>query len=75
MLSRLEMRNRDIFEAFRDGRTVEELAQLHGLSSTTIRQIVDREKLNRAISPMAYYRALRLSEAVTQAQGGRNSVT
>jgi Mor family transcriptional regulator len=69
VLKKLESRNRDIFAAFQDGRALEDLAQLHQLSPTTVRQIIDREKLKRAVSPVAYYRALRMTEAVAQAAG------
>jgi Mor family transcriptional regulator len=70
MLARIETRNRDIFAASQNGRALEDLAQLHELSPVTVRQIVNREKLKRAISPVAYYRALRQTVAVAQAKGG-----
>lgn len=66
MLSRMETRNRDIFEAFHNERTCEELAKEYELSPKTIRQIIDRERQKRAVSPDGYYRALRLAEARAQ---------
>jgi Mor family transcriptional regulator len=68
ILSKMETRNRDIFEAVQNGGALEDLAQLYELSPMTVRQIVYREKLKRAVSPVAYYRALRQTEAMTQAR-------
>jgi len=68
VLCKMETRNRDIFTAFQNGRTFEDLAQLYELSPTTVRHIVYSEKLRRAVSPVAFYRALRQTEAMTQAK-------
>jgi len=70
MLIAKETRNRDIFAAFQNGRIAEELAQLYELSPVTVRQIVNKEKLKRTLSPLEFYRALRRTEAVAQAKGG-----
>ena len=68
MLCKMETRNRDIFEAFQNGCVLEDLARMYELSPMTVRQIVYREKLKRAVSPVAYYRTLRQTEAMAQAK-------
>ena len=59
MIHKTAARNRKIFAAYHSGETVEGLAEQFKLSTVTVRQIIDREKHNVAVSPDAYYEAFR----------------
>ena len=52
-------RNRKIFAAFADGISIDELAEKHRLTVARLREIIRLERLRRAVSTEAIYRALR----------------
>ena len=54
------VRNREIFAACEDGKSIEELAQKHGLSAVTVRQIIRIEGHKVAVSVEGFYEDLRL---------------
>jgi Mor family transcriptional regulator len=54
------VRNRDIFAASQDGKSIEELAQKYGLSAVTVRQIIRIEGHKVAVSVEGFYEELRL---------------
>ena len=60
MKHKTEGRNREIFFAYEAGRAIEEISAQHGLSPITVRDIISREKHKQAVSPDAFYEALRL---------------
>ena len=59
MIHKTASRNKEIFAAYRSGERVEGLAERFKLSTVTVRQIINREKHMQAVSPDAYYEALR----------------
>jgi Mor family transcriptional regulator len=52
-------RNREIFDGFQTGQSVESLAGRHGLSVGRVRTVLVDEKNKRSFSPEPFYRALR----------------
>jgi hypothetical protein len=52
-------RNREIFAAFEAGQSIEQLSEVHGLTSTRLRAIMVAERHKRIISPEPFYRSLR----------------
>jgi predicted transcriptional regulator len=57
---RLE-RNREIFAAFRAGKTVSQLAESYGLARMTVASLLNIEKYKLEVSSDEYYRDLRRS--------------
>jgi len=57
-----EARNRLIFSAFERGSSLAQLSRRFGLTESTVAQIIRQEGHRRALSPDAYYRALRSGE-------------
>jgi Mor family transcriptional regulator len=52
-------RNREIFAAYQQGKTIGELAELHGLSEITVHQIIRVEGHKVAVSVDSFYQEIR----------------
>jgi Mor family transcriptional regulator len=58
-MSKMSLRNREIFSALQAGKSLEDIAHLYGLTATRIKAILREEKLKRRYSLEAAYRDLR----------------
>jgi Mor family transcriptional regulator len=58
-MSRKSDRNRMMFAAFTEGRSMEQLGQEHALSFERVRAVLTDEKHRRIVSLDPFYRALR----------------
>jgi Mor family transcriptional regulator len=59
VIHRTAVRNREIFAACQDGKSIEELAQKYGLSPVTVRQVIRIEGHKFAVSVERFYQELR----------------
>ena len=60
------MRNREIFAAYQQGESCENLAKQHGLSRMTVDQIIRIERHKIAVSVDAFYEEMRSKELAAQ---------
>jgi Mor family transcriptional regulator len=56
-------RNREMFAAFEDGATIDQLAEDYRLLPNSVAAILNTERHRRAVSPEPEYRSLRRSAA------------
>ncbi len=68
-MSKMSVRNREIFSALQAGKGVEDVADFYGLTAARIKTILREEKLKRRYSPEEIYRDLRTQPSWPRSRG------